>query len=124
MAAQAGVPLTENMGRHGWINYRTALKYQHYTATRDEQAANAVADVLRPPPQSTNGSGRAPRRHRDPSPDSIEGAATHEHTADADCTVDPETLTCRECGVDHSSECPACRGRGFHRPSCRLDRAP
>lgn len=50
MAAQAGVPLTENMGRHGWINYRTALKYQHYTGTRDDAAANAVADVLKLPP--------------------------------------------------------------------------
>lgn len=52
MAAKAGIPLTENMGRHGWTNYRTALKYQHYTGTRDGEAAQAVADVLKLPAAS------------------------------------------------------------------------
>jgi len=41
------------------------------------------------------------------------------HHQDEDCTrIDPETQLCRDCGVDHSNECPDCKGRGFHRPRC------
>jgi len=41
-----GVPITEVMGRHGWTSYQTAMKYQHYTGARDDEAARAVASVL------------------------------------------------------------------------------
>ena len=41
-----GVPITETMGRHGWASYQTAMKYQHYTGARDDEAARAVASVL------------------------------------------------------------------------------
>lgn len=40
------------------------------------------------------------------------------HTKDSDCTVDPETLLCSVCGVDHSDSCPECSGRGFHAEGC------
>lgn len=40
------------------------------------------------------------------------------HERDTDCTVDPETECCRECGVDHSNACETCGGRGFHRETC------
>jgi hypothetical protein len=40
-----------------------------------------------------------------------------EHTKDADCTLDVD-MQCIVCGVSHSSECPQCHGRGFHRPNC------
>lgn len=43
-----------------------------------------------------------------------------EHSQDSDCTIDADTLLCTECGVDHSSECPECGGRGFHRDHCVL----
>jgi hypothetical protein len=43
---------------------------------------------------------------------------TTEHTKDADCTVDPTTDSCRECGVYHGDPCPACDGRGFHVDGC------
>ena len=31
-----------------------------------------------------------------------------------DCTVDPGTNECIECGVWHGDMCPDCGGRGFH----------
>ena len=43
---------------------------------------------------------------------------TRTHDQDADCTVDPSTLTCTTCGVDHSGECDRCHGRGFHKVGC------
>jgi hypothetical protein len=42
------------------------------------------------------------------------------HTQDSDCTIDPETLCCRECGVDHGDECLDCGGRGYHKPACPI----
>jgi integrase len=45
-AVLKGVPITEVMGRHGWTSYQTAMKYQHYTGARDDEAARAVASVL------------------------------------------------------------------------------
>ncbi len=45
-AVMQGVPITEVMGRHGWTSYQTAMKYQHYTGARDDEAARAVASVL------------------------------------------------------------------------------
>lgn len=43
-----------------------------------------------------------------------------EHTKDSDCTVDPETLLCIECGVMHDpgSLCQDCGGCGFHKETC------
>jgi hypothetical protein len=41
-----------------------------------------------------------------------------QHEKDTDCTVDPETMICTVCLVDHSDPCPDCKGRGFHRPTC------
>lgn len=41
-----------------------------------------------------------------------------QHENDVDCTVDPETMLCTVCMVDHSETCPDCEGRGFHRPTC------
>jgi hypothetical protein len=40
------------------------------------------------------------------------------HRQDSDCTVDPNTGSCIVCHVDHSSMCPECKGRGFHKPNC------
>ncbi len=40
------------------------------------------------------------------------------HERDTDCTLDPETNVCRECGVFHGDPCPRCSGRGFHEPGC------
>jgi hypothetical protein len=42
------------------------------------------------------------------------------HERDEDCAghIDPETDSCRVCGVDHGGECPECHGRGFHRAGC------
>jgi len=40
------------------------------------------------------------------------------HIKDSDCRVSPVTLMCEECGVDHSSACPECGGRGFHKDRC------
>lgn len=40
------------------------------------------------------------------------------HTKDSDCTINPDTLLCDACGVDHSDECPECGGRGFHKDTC------
>lgn len=36
--------------------------------------------------------------------------ANVEHVRDSDCTIDPETLCCDVCGVDHSDECLDCGG--------------
>jgi hypothetical protein len=43
-----------------------------------------------------------------------------QHEIDADCDVDLATGCCSGCGVDHSGECQACRGHGFHAPGCAL----
>ena len=41
------------------------------------------------------------------------------HEKDQDCTVDPETMACVECGVDHGgAPCPECGGVAFHEPGC------
>lgn len=41
-----------------------------------------------------------------------------EHARDLDCTVDPVTDCCVECGVYHGSICPECGGSGFHSDAC------
>ena len=40
------------------------------------------------------------------------------HTKDSDCTVDPATFCCVECGVGHGSPCQGCGGTGFHAEGC------
>jgi len=40
------------------------------------------------------------------------------HEKDSDCTLDPETDECRECGVWHGDPLSCCGGRGFHRDAC------
>lgn len=40
------------------------------------------------------------------------------HTKASQCTVDPETNLCSECGVDHSEPCPTCGARAFHAEGC------
>jgi hypothetical protein len=42
------------------------------------------------------------------------------HTIDAHCApyID-DSDACTVCGVDHSGQCDACGGRGFHAPGCR-----
>jgi hypothetical protein len=42
------------------------------------------------------------------------------HVSDEDCEghIDPETLCCSVCGVDHNCECPKCGGHGFHKADC------
>lgn len=42
------------------------------------------------------------------------------HTLDSQCRVNPETMLCDECGVDHSGDCAECSGRGFHQDGCPL----
>ncbi len=49
---------------------------------------------------------------------SINQMELSDHQKDSDCTVNPETLMCDGCGVDHSEECPDCGGRGFHQNEC------
>lgn len=41
-----------------------------------------------------------------------------EHTKDEDCCVDPETGSCRVCGVVHGEPCGSCGGEAFHRSGC------
>lgn len=41
-----------------------------------------------------------------------------QHSHDLECTVNPATLCCEVCGVDHSDECLDCGGRGFHKETC------
>jgi len=48
---------------------------------------------------------------------------TKEHTKDEDCTIDPETMSCIICGVDHDCTCPECGGHGFHKDNCPLSDA-
>lgn len=48
----------------------------------------------------------------------MQALADPEHTEDSDCDVDPETWTCRICGVDHSGQCLRCLGHGFHTAVC------
>ena len=40
------------------------------------------------------------------------------HGTDADCTLDPATDCCTECGVYHADPCDECGGRGFHACPC------
>ena len=40
------------------------------------------------------------------------------HIDDSECTVDPDTLLCMYCGVDHSEQCIDCGRRGFHSDTC------
>ena len=40
------------------------------------------------------------------------------HTKDAECTIDPETDLCKECGVYHGDPCPDCGGKGLHTDEC------
>jgi len=40
------------------------------------------------------------------------------HSQDSDCTLDPATDCCVECGVYHGDACPDCGERGFHTPDC------
>jgi hypothetical protein len=44
----------------------------------------------------------------------------NDHTKDSDCTIDPITECCVECGVYHGEECPECGQRGYHRRNCKL----
>lgn len=66
-------------------------------------------------------------RHKQPLPfDTINGRTLCEdcgpnrHTKDTDCTVDPDTLCCTVCGVDHSEECLECGQRGYHAETCPI----
>lgn len=40
------------------------------------------------------------------------------HTIEFQCTVDPETDCCTECGVHHGTPCEECGGKAFHTPTC------
>lgn len=40
------------------------------------------------------------------------------HTTDADCSVDPATDVCTECGVHHGEPCRECGSAAFHEPDC------
>jgi hypothetical protein len=42
------------------------------------------------------------------------------HRQDSDCDLNPETLICRICQVDHGAPCPACGGRAFHNTPCAM----
>ena len=48
----------------------------------------------------------------------ITGVPAVRHYRDEDCTVDPKTGCCIQCGVDHSTICGQCGGMGFHRAGC------
>lgn len=41
-----------------------------------------------------------------------------DHSQDSECSVDPETDLCRECGAEHGEPCTHCRARAFHLPNC------
>jgi hypothetical protein len=43
-----------------------------------------------------------------------------DHVQDSDCEghINPETDCCIVCGVDHSTVCILCGGRGFHAVTC------
>lgn len=41
-----------------------------------------------------------------------------DHVKDSDCTLNPETNECIECGVLHGDPCLDCGGRGFHKEGC------
>lgn len=45
-------------------------------------------------------------------------AYVHDHAQDEDCTVDPETNECIQCGTWHGDPCPDCGARAFHREDC------
>lgn len=40
------------------------------------------------------------------------------HTRDTDCTVDPRTRVCTDCGAEHADPCDFCEGRAYHLPDC------
>lgn len=40
------------------------------------------------------------------------------HYTDSDCDVDESTELCRDCGAHHSTPCPLCDGKAFHRFGC------
>lgn len=46
------------------------------------------------------------------------GVPAVRHFRDEDCTINPKTQCCTQCGVDHSTACLKCYGRGFHRLGC------
>lgn len=41
-----------------------------------------------------------------------------QHYTDSDCTVDPRTHLCVNCGVEHGEPCQTCGGKGFHTADC------
>lgn len=45
---------------------------------------------------------------------------SRKHYKSSDCAVNPETLCCDLCGVDHSEECIECGHRGYHAETCNL----
>lgn len=49
-----------------------------------------------------------------------EEAKKNIHTQDSDCagSIDPQTMMCGVCHVDHSGECPVCHGHGYHLDGC------
>jgi hypothetical protein len=45
---------------------------------------------------------------------------TNHHRQDEDCTPDPATGLCTDCGTLHGDPCAACEARGFHRDNCPI----
>lgn len=43
-----------------------------------------------------------------------------DHNRDEDCTVNPDTDECYECGVYHGDPCASCGGQGYHRSACEF----
>lgn len=48
----------------------------------------------------------------------MEAGKTHEHSKDSDCTVDPRTSACTECGAGHADPCLFCSQRAYHSDWC------
>lgn len=42
------------------------------------------------------------------------------HTHDDQCTIDPATGLCFDCGVLHGDPCPSCEQKAFHLDSCPI----
>jgi hypothetical protein len=41
------------------------------------------------------------------------------HTKDTDCNVDPDTMLCRICSVEHADQpCAHCGARAYHLDNC------